>query len=612
MIKVRITILCFIIMVQWAHAQVIRDTATFKTMLSNALYNYDALGDSLKDYAVAFFDFAEAHPYPEAAIQGFKMLGIYHEVNAAFDSALHYYRKAEERAKADGNEDAITALLFDKMSVHLELQQYKQAQDALNYALQRSTAAGNKRLMSVAWSNLGIIYRRTGKMDSAYYAYIQSLQLKEALQDIVGIANTRTNMASLLVSTSRYKEALELLSLNIEFYKQEKRYGELWYGYMSSSEAWRGLGNLTLAESYADSAGALIDAYNMPQRLPTLLNIKAAIAYSKGQYKIAYELRDSASRLENERISDETRQQITELNEKYQVKQKDNQNRLLSTQLANKELQQRNLAIVAFSLAIIAFISFMAWRNISAKNRLLEKQHAVIAGQNEQLTLLNADKNQLISMVSHDLGQPFNQLQVWTTLLEKQLDNAGPVVKESITHLKKSIDHGQQLIQHVLTIEKAGANSRNLTLAPVVLPEFLKDIAEDFQPAARGKNISLEVYAPMNISLETDEQHLKQIMENLVSNALKFSPEGGKVLLSSGEAGKQIFMTVQDNGPGLSETEIDFIFNKYAVAAPKPTANEHSTGLGLSIVKRLMLELGGTIEVKSKQGEGTTFKLLFK
>jgi signal transduction histidine kinase len=605
-------IMCFFTCKKHAIGQEINDTSTYKKMLSNALYNYDALGDSLIEYAQAFFAFAEKYPYPEAAIQGYKMLGIYHEVNAAYDSALYYYQKAENRAKADKNEDALTALLFDKMSVHLELQQYEQAQDALNRALHRSSEAGNKKLMSVAWSNLGIIYRRTGKMDSAYYAYTQSLQLKEALQDIVGIANTRTNMASLLVSTNRFKEALELLKLNIQFYRQEKRYGELWYGYMSSSEAYRGLNNLLLAEKYADSAGLLIEQYQMPQRLPTLLNIKAAIAYSKGAYKTAYELRDSASRLENDRINDETRQQITELNEKYQVKQKDNQNRLLGTQLANKALQQRNLTIAATSLAIIALISFLAWRNIRTKKVLLEKQNSLIAAQNEQLTQLNSDKNQLISMVSHDLKQPFIQLQVWTDLLQKQLIHPTPQTHESITYIKKSIEQGQQLIQHVLTIEKMGANARNLALVHIVLADFLKQLIEDFQPAARGKNISLAVAASNDISLETDEQHLRQIIENLVSNALKFSPEGSQVLLSGSKSDNQIAITVQDNGPGMSEDELSTIFNKYTIAGPRPTGDENSTGLGLSIVKRLMLELGGNIEVKSKKGEGTTFKLLFK
>ena len=611
MFKYFIFILWIMLCLKPARAQVIKDTATYKNMLSNALYNYDALGDSLVEYANAFFTFSKRHPYPEAAIQGFKLMGIYHEVNGSYDSALQYYRKAGERAKEDGNEDAITALLFDKMSVHLEMQQYEEARDALQLALQRSTAAGNNKLKSVAWSNLGIIYRRTGKMDSAYYAYSQSLQLKEALQDSVGIANTRTNMASLLVSTSSYKAALALLKLNIQFYKQEKRYGELWYGYMSSSEAWRGLGNLTLADKYADSAGLLIVQYNMPQRLPTLLNIKAAIAYSKGQYRVAYELRDSASRLENDRINDETRQQITELNQKYKVKQKDNQNRLLSTQLANKKLQQRNLAIAAAALAIIALISFLAWRNIKSKKQLLEKQHQIITAQNEQLTQLNADKNQLISMVSHDLGQPFNQLQVWAAVLQKQLSPSNAEANESLTQITKSIQQGQRLIHHILDVEKVGANSHNLQLQTVALSGFLRSISEDFRPAAMSKNIVMEVSGPTHLSLETDEQHLRQIMENLVSNALKFSKMGGKVWLDYGYEDSHIYIGVKDNGPGLGEAEKEIIFSKYSMASTKPTGNEHSTGLGLNIVKRLMLELGGTIKVQSKIGEGTTFLLYF-
>lgn len=595
------------------NGQTITDTSVYKKMLSNALYNYDELGDSLLDYSEAFLQFSKKNNYPEAAIQALKLKGLHQEIKGNYDSALVYYLNAGNLAIEQNNEKAATASLFDRMSVYLEMQQYEQAKLVLYQALNESKKQGSKKLMSVAWSNLGIIYRRTGLTDSAYYAYQQSIQLKQEINDVVGMANTRTNYATLLISNNKYPEALQLLNQNIAFYRAEQRFGELCLSYISIADAWRSLNQIATAEQYIDSAMQLVNKYDMQQRLPILLNLQSAIAYQTENYKTAYELKDSATKLENNLITGETRRQITELNEKFKVKQKEQQNALLTSRLANQQLEQRNILIAGGALAIIATVALFAWFNIRRKSNLLLQKNRVIAQQNQQLTNLNADKNQLISMVSHDLGQPFNQLKVWTTLVEKKLENqAGLGVEEPIAHIKESIEQGQRLIHHVLDVEKAGANARNLSLQTVWLNKLLQNIADDFGPAADGKQIKLTVEAKDWLKLETDEQHLRQVLENLVSNALKFSNSGTEVCLKAYITDtNNLAIEVQDKGPGLDAGEMEIIFNKYAVAKTRPTAGEHSSGLGLSIVKRLMLELGGTVEVQSKKGEGACFRLIF-
>jgi len=584
-------------------------------MLSNALYNYDELGDSLVHYASSFFTFAKDHPHPDAEIKGYKLLGMYHEINGVYDSALHYYRTVEQVATKTSNTDAVTSVQFDKMSVYLSLQQYEEAKQCLNNAMLRIKQSNNVRLMGVAWSNMGIIYRRTQQIDSAYYAYAESMRVKETLNDSVGMANTRTNLASLLITDNKYEEALKLLNRNIIFYTKEKRFGELWYAYMSSSEAWRGLNNLAAAEKYIDSAATLSLRYDMQQRIPTQLRGIAAIAYQKENFKYAYEMLDSASRIESISINDATRKQVTELTEKFKVKQKEQQNLLLTTALKNKKLEQRNLLYAFAALASIAFAALVAWRNIKQKGKLLMRQHKEIESKNEQLTNLNEDKNQLISMVNHDLAQPLLQAKIWVTLLQKRLHApiSPSTYSESLKHIQYSIDKGQQLISNVLQVEKLAGNREHILAEKINIKILLQNIAADFEPAAAGKNIALVCEVKEEYILENNRQSLLQVIENLMSNAIKFSQAGSAVVLKADKPGSRtIAIMIKDEGPGISEADKETIFKKYSVGHARPTAGEQSTGLGLNIVKRLMLEMGGTIEVESSPGHGTAFKLTFK
>lgn len=595
--------------------QIIKDTVQYKKMLSNALYNYDELGDSLVNYAYSFFAFAKTHPYPDAELKGYKILGLYHELNGGYDSALIYYRILEQAAIKTSNSEALTSVQFDRMSVYLDLQHYEEAKQCLNIAMARIKKSGNLKLMGVAWSNMGIIYRRTKKVDSAYYAYTESMRIKEILNDSVGMANTRTNLASLLITDNKYREAIKLLNRNIDFYTKEKRFGELWYAYMSSSEAWRGLNNLTKATQYIDSAGVLSLRYDMQQRIPTQLKGMAAIAYQQSNFKHAYEMLDSASNLESTSINDATRKQVTELTEKFKVKQKEQQNRLLTTELKNKKLEKRNLLYAFAALASIALIALLAWINIRRKSRLLIQQHKEIETKNEQLTNLNEDKNQLISMVSHDLAQPLQQAKVWLSVLQKQLpgDSIENGHSASLSHIRYSIEKGQQLITNVLQVEKMAVNRENFVVQKIELAPLLKNIAGDFEPAASGKNIRILCDIKNNYTLRNNTQSLVQVIENLLSNALKFSGDDSTVTLSADKLQNgNIAILVKDEGPGMDEAEKEIIFNKYSVGIARPTAGEPSTGLGLNIVKRLMLEMGGSIEVESEQGKGTTFRLIFK
>lgn len=585
------------------------DTLALMELGDEVMNNAEALGDSVFWYAGSIEKQSLAQNYLTGQGTAIRLRGLAYEIKGLYDSAMYYYRSMEQFGLKNKWPRTYIGAMMSQFSVLLTLKQY-------DLGLQRALAAaslarkyGFSKLESVSYSNAGIIYRRQNKYDSAFACYKKAGDIRRQMGDGAGIVNININLGSLLVYMKKYDEGLHYMLQNMEFHRRRGDTADLWFDYTNTGSAYAEKGDFSRAYPYLDSALQLARNLHSPGREAETLNIIAHFYELQGKWQKAFDFLAQGTRLEAETVNEETRQAIVDAEEKFKSKEKEQQNRLLQAQLSNQQLKQRNIMIAFGALALLALVIGIAWRQNVKKGRLLQAQNELIVSQNNQLIALNSDKNQLISMVSHDLSHPFNQLQVWLEVLRKRSGNL-PELLEPVDQLAKSVDYGRQLIRNVLDVERAGANRKDLNISSVNTHNFLSHICEDFTPAAAGKNIRLVVEGN-ELVLQTDPDHLRQVMENLVSNALKFSPAGSTVYLESGSGNGQAFLSVKDQGPGIPEDEQAMLFNKYAIASPRPTGNETRTGLGLSIVKRLMFELGGNIEVKSKTGEGAVITLLF-
>ncbi len=576
------------------------DDAFFRIM------NSEAETDSILMYAGMIEKSSNEMKYKMGMGNALRARGLYYEVRENYDSALNYYLEMETLGKKINEPFVILGALNSQFQIHFIQKQFAPAKAIALRAVGIATSNNALRHLSANYSNLGIICRREKKYDSAFFYYKQSLAIKEKMNDSVGIANTKINIGGLMLYTKDYAKAIEYILPNISYHKNHNLQSDLRYDYTNIGLAYGYQKNFSVSFAYLDSA--LDIAKKDESKADIALAYKAfGEVYSiQGNWQKAYERMVKGNDMEADVINEQAGQQLLELQEKYKTKEKEQKNKLLAAEIDRQKLQQRNMEIGAAALALIAFISLLAWRQNRNKKIKLEQQNNLIKDQNKKLTELNADKNQLISIVSHDLSQPLNNIQVWAALLAKDKEH------EAIQHIKNSVQFGQQLIHHILDVEKAGANTHALTLQSTGINSFIQDLVSDFKPAAESKNIKVEC-SPYRteIFLMTDRQHLRQILENLMSNALKFSNQGKTVFIYAEKTEFELMISVRDEGPGIPENELKQLFNKYSIASVKPTAGEASTGLGLSIVKRLMLELGGTIEVESEPRKGTTFKLKF-
>ncbi|MEZ4901146.1 MAG: HAMP domain-containing sensor histidine kinase [Spirosomataceae bacterium] len=222
---------------------------------------------------------------------------------------------------------------------------------------------------------------------------------------------------------------------------------------------------------------------------------------------------------------------------------------------------------------------------------------------------LNTEKNQLMALVSHDLGSPFTAIKMWANIINDSSK------KEDLLEAKEMIlntaSFGLNTIKKILTIDKNEIN--DLNLQEVDIAQLLKTLYERFKTEAEKKFIVLKIKVLQGKeSVLTDKNLLERALQNLISNAIKFSHKHTEVWVSVYEKNEEIVFEIKDFGIGISAIDQTRLFERYSELGNKPTGGESSNGLGLNIVKRIAEELGGTISVQSKLGEGSTFALHLK
>jgi signal transduction histidine kinase len=167
-----------------------------------------------------------------------------------------------------------------------------------------------------------------------------------------------------------------------------------------------------------------------------------------------------------------------------------------------------------------------------------------------------------------------------------------------------------ELISDFLDVSKLEAGHIELKKRTVDLRELLKASLESYSAVANEKQVGLkEEIDPLLPAVEADPRRLEQVLNNLLSNALKFTPEGGEVFVGAGGNGKHVEIWVRDTGVGIPPEEIGQIFEKYKQTTSGATSEHKGTGLGLVICKMIVEAHGGSIRAKSEQGTTFTFTL---
>ena len=293
---------------------------------------------------------------------------------------------------------------------------------------------------------------------------------------------------------------------------------------------------------------------------------------------------------------------------------------------AERQLSEtdRSLVEIFGSRLSIAFDNVILYQQLNEANGQLEDRVAQrtralmqanrrLSQQWLRLQRANGFKNEILGTVAHDLKNPLGVILGRTEMLT-ELITAGSS-KESVTaqveHIRDATKRLTSMVDHLISDAMADAFDISIRREPVDISGLVSEVADANQPLAANKQQTIAVSAPPNFVTMCDADRMREAIDNLVSNAIKYSPIGGKIGVLVNHEGNKTVIRIADEGAGLSPEDLGRLFGRFQRLSAKPTAGESSTGLGLSIVKRIIDMHGGQVTAESAgPGQGSTFTVI--
>jgi two-component system, sensor histidine kinase and response regulator len=231
---------------------------------------------------------------------------------------------------------------------------------------------------------------------------------------------------------------------------------------------------------------------------------------------------------------------------------------------------------------------------------------------NEKLRELHEEKNEFMGIAAHDLKNPISAILGTVSLLEMELgDNNVDESLKLLSTIERGCHQMHDIIVNLLDINQIESGGMPMNFEPLDLVARVQEAGQHFSRAAKDKRITLQIETTGECSIQADRRAMGQVLDNLISNAIKYSPPDLTVYLRTEITDTWVRVYIRDEGPGLSVADQKKLFGKFARLTSKPTAGEHSTGLGLSIVKRFVEMMRGRVWCESVLGEGCSFIIEF-
>lgn len=263
--------------------------------------------------------------------------------------------------------------------------------------------------------------------------------------------------------------------------------------------------------------------------------------------------------------------------------------------------------LILSGILVISILLLLIYK-VSQKNNYLQKENKRLEKLSNNEVDITEDKNELLKILTHDLKNPISALKGSAMLIQSD-----PSDIESTKELSKMIieaaDEVTERLGQFLNMQEVEDVKYELNKSQVDIAKLMEKIVEINRPQATAKQQVL-IYQKINDSdfvIDADEQKLMAAIDNIVNNAIKYSPLSKDITIKLGKNNKKVLIEVKDEGPGFSEEDMELAFGKFKRLSARPTGGELSSGLGLFIVKRIIELHNGKVWIKSIEGTGSSF-----
>lgn len=491
-------------------------------------------------------------------------------------------------------------------------EKYDEAIENINKAIELGKRINNNFSVAISYGNIAIVYKELENYEEAIKNYNLSLEIFKKENNEYQIARTLHNMGNLYIKLKQYDKALNLNTQALERFKKIDNKIGIVVSSMSYGSIYTKKGKYQLAEKH------LKEAYKKSRDIEYFIKEATLYRYfynlykTKKDYKKALRYYTLYKELHEKEISEKGLRNITFAKERYQTKLKENENQnLLIQQKLNKEKiksQEYFIFIIVILFTLVIISALLRYRQKVNTNKVLKKQKEELTILVNKLNNILKEKNRIMSILSHDLKNPFNVIiGLLDTLNSDYEDLSNKERIEYIQICERASKSAYTLLSDILTWARTQSEGIQLSPLKTNLHELCEKSINVLKPTAQKKGITLKNIINKDIVIKVDQFTLSTVINNITSNALKFTEEGGSIIISTETNKNNILIKIKDTGVGMSESKIEKLFKLDNNITTLGTNNEKGTGLGLLICHEFIILNKGKIIVESKEGKGSTF-----
>jgi len=454
----------------------------------------------------------------------------------------------------------------------------------------------SERLAFKDYNNLGVANMEAGRYKRAEELFMQVTGLLDAQPNEYGEALVLSNLGDLRQREQRPGEALRLLELSIE---KARTAGSVWVEARSLRHRARALAQLgRLDEAIETGREALRLSREQNQRAEVMdaWELLIELEEDAGNYQAALEAQRAFSDLQSSLLDLQVRNRAILHRVDLETAQKERRIAELEQERIRSRWQLGMLVLVLALTGVLAFVVYQRFRD--------QRQ------SNHKLRQLNREKDEFIGIAAHDLRNPIGAVQSLSNLLLEDWPPSDPEEsRQQIKHIHDSSTRTLHIVDNLLDINRIEQEGISPKCESIDGPEVIESAIRSYGNAITEKHqLVIREFEATGLSVMGDVFILQQVLDNLISNAVKYSFPGARIWIGCRlESDERVRFSVRDEGPGISAKDMERLFTKFARLDNRPTGNESSVGLGLSITKRLVEAMNGKIWCESSPGKGSTF-----
>lgn len=500
------------------------------------------------------------------------------------NNSLHYFQQLNHKM----------GLAYSYINLGLAYRKDHKYELSINFfkqAINLREELGDSIGIASAHYEIGVSYLENEDLDQAFHYFKESLNLHKELDNKMYIALSLNGIGDVLLQKGKYSQALEKYDESLKYNMIGNHKSGIIQNKLGIALANSLLGKIKEGKEQLNEAIELSTSLGYSYNILKSYRTSARFYENIGDFKSANESYKEYLNVYDSLYSAQQFDALTEMENRFRISQ--------SLNKINQDLQQKKTDILYLSiiLVLLLFIGVvLAWRFI-VKRRL-----------NKQLKLINESKDKLFSIISHDLKAPFNSMLGFSGLMIKESENTNNErIKKYSRYIDQMSTQTVELINNLTNWSRSQRGLIRLSKTEFNITELIDNVLYLNRGNADQKSVQLKNALESAFIVHADKDILRTIINNLTTNAIKFTGKGGLIVIKAFKQKEYLKISVKDNGVGISKEDRGKLFSVKDNFTTLGTNDEKGTGLGLIICKEFTEMHGGKIDVISAPGEGSEF-----